>query len=100
MGLLREGLTFHAVHRVGPNRSDRTSPRQIIIRFLVRKDKERVWQNRQKISKSVKFGTCFFTLDYTKEIADERSLRRKIAKKSQGCTGDQSRSKKEQAAFS
>ena len=81
MGLLREGLTFHAGHRVGPNRSDRTSPRQIIMRFLVRKDKERVWQNREKILKSVKFGTCFFTLNYPKEIADERSLLRKIAKR-------------------
>ena len=81
MDLLRESLTFHAVHRVRPNRSDRTSPRQIIMRFLVRKDKERVWQNREKILKIVKFGTCFFTLDYPKEIAGERSLLRKIAER-------------------
>ena len=81
MGLLREGLTFHAVQQVGPSRSDRTRPRQVIMRFLVRKDKESVWQNREKLSKSVKFGTFLFTLDYPKEIADERSLLRKIAKR-------------------
>ena len=60
MGIEAHDMKFHAVHRVGPPRNHRrkhlgnkpTSPRHIIARFLSRKDRIFVWENRGKLKDS------------------------------------------------
>ena len=55
MGVLRDGVGFHAVHRVGPQirpAHAKGNGRQIIMRFLNRQDREHVWRNRGEIKKT------------------------------------------------
>ena len=51
MGVLRENLEFHAVRRVGEKRwlskDGIQYNRQIIMRFVNRQDRDRVWKNRE-----------------------------------------------------
>ena len=54
---------------------------QIIMRFVNRQHRELVWRNKENISKSKKYSGAFFVPDYPKEIAQERSLLRKAAKR-------------------
>ena len=85
MGVLRYGLDFHAVHRVPrvvPSQKDkRDTPRQIIMRFTSRKDRDRVWAGKGKIKKRKEFSSCFFVADLPREVAQERVQLRRIAKR-------------------
>ena len=94
MGVLRESIEFHAVHRVGQKREStksessangnghsRSYNRQIIVRFVNRQHRELVWRNKENISKSKKYSGAFFVRNYPKEIAQERSLLRKAARR-------------------
>ena len=89
MGVLRDNLEFHAVHRVGVKRQvgeydHPNGPKQyngqIIMRFVNQQDRDRVWMNKEKIKNSKNYSSAFFTQDFPKEIADERAKLRKIAK--------------------
>ena len=70
---------IHAVHRVGPPRDQRRkrfgnkppSPRHIIARFLSRKDRNFVWENREKLKGSENYKGAFFVPDLAKEYAQE-----------------------------
>ena len=94
MGVLRESIEFHAVHRVGQKRvstnsessangngPSRSYNRQIIMRFVNRQHRELVWRNKENISKSKKYSGAFLVPDYPKEIAQGRSLLRKAARR-------------------
>ena len=58
MGINPASMNFHAVHRVGKkkpsptNSTEEVSPRQIIVRFISRKDRDNVWENRGKVKNS------------------------------------------------
>ena len=63
MGITREIAGFHAVHRVGPIRrgpDGKPFRRQIIIRFISRKDRNEVWHRKENISKTKKYLGAFF----------------------------------------
>ena len=63
MGVLRENLEFHAVHRVGEkcwlSRDGIQYNRQIIMRFVNRQDRDRVWRNKEKILECEKYKHAF-----------------------------------------
>ena len=90
MGVLRDNLEFHAVHRVSVKKQvgeyldhpdgPKQYNRQIIMRFVNRQDRDRVWMNKEKIKNSKNYSSAFFIQDFPKEIADERAKLRKIAK--------------------
>ena len=58
MGINPASMNFHAVHRVGKkkpsptNSTEEVSPRQIIVRFISKKDSDNVWENRGKVKNS------------------------------------------------
>ena len=82
MGITREIAGFHAVHRVGPmpcGPDGKPSRRQIIMRFISRKDRNKVWRKKEGISKAKKYPGGFFVQDYL--CAAERVELRRIAKK-------------------
>ena len=85
MGVLRYDLDFHAVHRVPrvvPSQKDkRDTPRQIIMRFTSRKDRDRVWAEKEKIKKCKEFSSCFFVADLPQEVVQERAQLRRTAKR-------------------
>ena len=95
MGVLRDNLEFHAVHRIGVKKQvgqyldhpdgPRQYNRQIIMRFVNRQDRaDRVWMNKEKMKNSKDYSSAFFTQDFPKKVADEKAKLRKIAKKCQG----------------
>ena len=51
------------------------------MRFVNRQHRELVWRNKANISKSKKHSRAFFVPDRPKEIAQERSLLRKAARR-------------------
>ena len=84
MGVLRDNLEFHAVHCVGVKRQvgqyldhpdgPKQYNRQIIMKFVNRQNRDRVWMNKEK------YSSAFFTQDFPIEIADESAKLRKISK--------------------
>ena len=85
MGVLRENLEFHAVHRVGEKRwlskDGIQYNRQIMMRFINRQDRDRVWKNKVKILECEKYKHAFFVKDLLKEVAREKAILRKVVKK-------------------
>ena len=79
MGINPASMNFHAVHRAGKkqpsptNSTEEVSPRQIIVRFISRKDRDNVWgENRGKVKNSTYklLENAFFVPDHTKEKAE------------------------------
>ena len=62
-------IRFHAVHRVGRKAEDRCRP--IIVRFVCREDRDRVWAERGRIKRSTTYTDAYITEDYAKAIQDE-----------------------------
>ena len=80
MGITREIAGFHAVHRVGPIQhapDGRPFRRQIIIRFISRKDRNEVWHRKENMSKAKKYTGAFFVQDYPRKVAELRKIARK-----------------------
>ena len=80
MGVYNENFRFHDVHRVPCERHiirnsggqrDQVSPRLIIARFVVGKERDLVWENRDKIKDTLRFKDLFFVPDLAKELAEE-----------------------------
>ena len=79
MGINPASMNFpwncHAVRRVRKkkpspaNSTGEISPRQIIVRFISRKDRDNVWENRGKVKNSTDrlFENAFFVPDLTRE---------------------------------
>ena len=55
--------------------------RQIIMRFVNRQDRDRVWKNKEKILECEKYKHAFFVKDLLKEVATEKAILQKVAKK-------------------
>ena len=77
MDISPTSMNFHAVHRVGKkkpsptNSTEEVSPRQIIVRFISRKDRDNVWENRGKVKNSTDklFENAFFCTKENPEIS-------------------------------
>ena len=78
MGVLWENLEFHAVHRVREkrylSRDGIQYNRQIIMRFVNRQDRDRVWKNKEEILECEKYKHAFFVKDLPKEVAKEKAI--------------------------
>ena len=89
MGINPASMNFHAVHRVGKkkpsptNSTEEVSPKQIIVRFISRKDRDNVWENRGKVKSSTDklFENAFFVPDLTGENAEISYKLRKAARR-------------------
>ena len=89
MGVYHENIRFHDVHRVPRNRrmgsngggkTDKENPRHIIARFVVRKERDLVWENRDKIKNCPRFKDSFFVPDLAKELAEESFILRQAVR--------------------
>ena len=65
------------------NSTEGVSLRQIVIRFLSRKDRDIVWENREQVKNSTDklFEKAFFAPDLTKENAEISYKLRKAARR-------------------
>ena len=64
LGIGRDGIRFHAVHRVGKK----------VERFVSREDRDEVWKNRSKIKNSGNHTDAYITEDFAKAIQEERKI--------------------------
>ena len=72
-----EEIRFHAVHRVGkPQISGATPPRPrpIIVRFVVREDRDAVFNVKNRLKSSARYGEAYITQDFAREIQKERKV--------------------------
>ena len=70
-----EHMQLQAVHRVGKVRSndaDNASPRPVIVRFLLRDDREKVLKAKNKLKSSENYKDVYITQDYARAIQMER----------------------------
>ena len=72
LGLNPMYMRFHAIYRIGRASSGRNRP--IIARFLCREDKELVWSRKKGMKNSRRFKDGYITLDYAREIQEERKV--------------------------
>ena len=72
LGVDTSKIRFHAVHRVGKKIHGRRRP--IIVRFVCREDRDKVWAVRGKIKKSTVHADAYITQDYAKAIQGERKV--------------------------
>ena len=88
-----QDIRFHAVHRVGkpPSRnSDNNSsprPRAIIVRFVVREDRDAVFAVKNRLKHSRHYKDAYITKDYARAIQEERKtlIQAMYVVKEQGC---------------
>ena len=66
LGIGKDGIRFHAVHRVGKKAERRCRP--IIARFVSREDRDKVWKNRSKIKNSGNHTDAYITEDFAKKL--------------------------------
>ena len=73
-----ENLQFHAIHRVGKQRSSegtsKAYPRAIIARFLRREDRDMVLKVKGRLRNSSQYENVYITQDYAKGIQMERKV--------------------------
>ena len=72
-------MHFHAVHRVGKARpatsdGEKATPRPVIVRFLLRGDKDKVMSKKNKLKNSEKYKDVYITNDYARAIQMERKI--------------------------
>ena len=99
MGVYNENFRFHDVNQVPRKRHiirnsggqrDQVSPRHIIARFVVRNERDLVWENRDKIKDTLRFKDSFFVPDLAKELAEESCVETSCenGKREGGTSGD------------
>ena len=80
MGVYNENIRFHDVHRVAcechmrsnhGGQTDQESVWYIIVRFVVHKERDLVWENRDKITNCLRFKDSLFVPYLAKELAEE-----------------------------
>ena len=80
-----EEIRFHAVHRVGTphTRDDGTTPRPrpIIVRFVVREDRDTVFSVKNRLKASYRYSDAYITQDFARAIQQERKTLMFAAKK-------------------
>ena len=68
-----EEIRFHAVHRDGKLQNNGASPpRPIIARFAVRKNRDAVFNVKNRLKSSARYGEAYITQDFAREIQKER----------------------------
>ena len=72
LGIDTSKIRFHAVHRVGKKIHGRRRP--IILRFVCREDRDKVWAVRGKIKKSTIHADAHITQDYARAIQGEQKV--------------------------
>jgi len=72
-------IQFLAVHRIGKKAEDRCRP--IIVRFVCREDRDRVYLERGKIKQSTTYPDAYITEDYARAIQEERKKSIKVTMK-------------------
>ena len=72
LGVDTTKIRFHAVHRVGKKIHGRR--RTIIVRFVRRVDRDKVWSVRGKVKESMTHADIYITQDYTRAIQEERRV--------------------------
>ena len=72
LGINTTFMRFFAVHRIGKPQPERNRP--IIAIFVCREDKERVWSQKKQLKNSRRFEDVYITLDYAREIQEERKV--------------------------
>ena len=72
LDLNTDNIRFHAVHRMGKVLPGRNRP--IIARFVCRGDRDLVWSKKKKLQLSTKYEDAYITLDYAKDIQEERKV--------------------------
>ena len=89
LGVYHENIRFHDVHRVlcechmRSNRggqTDKENPWHIIARFVVHKERDLVWENRDIINNCPRFKDSFFIPDLAKELAEESFILRQAVR--------------------
>ena len=72
-----------AVHLgVVPSQTEKQdTPRQIIMKFTSRIDRDSVWAEKEKIKKCKEFSGCFFVTDLPWKVAQEWAQLRRIEKR-------------------
>ena len=65
-------IRFHAVHRVGKKIHGIRRP--IILRFICREDRDKVWSVRGKVKESMTHADIYITQDYARAIQEERRV--------------------------
>ena len=80
-------MQLHAVHRLGkPNNGRRDRP--IIVRFVVREDKDTVFARRGRFREAVvDYDKVYTTLDYPKQVQKERAVLMKAMKRAKEMGG-------------
>ena len=72
-----DDIRFHAVHRVGkPQNNEATParPRPIIARFVVREDRDAVFNVKNRLKSSPRHSEAYITQDFAREIQKERKI--------------------------
>ena len=72
LGVDTTKIRFQAVHRVGKKIHGRRKP--IIVRFVCREDRDKVWSVRGKVKESMTNADAYITLDYARAIQEERKI--------------------------
>ena len=89
MGLYHENIRFHNVHRVPHEhhmssnlggQTDQENPRHIVTRFVVRKERDLVWENRDEIKNCPRFKDSFFIPDLDKGLPEETFILRQAVR--------------------
>ena len=72
-----DDIHFHAVHRVGKpqnNGATPARPRPIIARFVVREDRDAVFNVKNRLKSSPRHSQAYITQDFAREIQKERKV--------------------------
>ena len=72
-----DDIRFHAVHRVGKpqnNGATPARPRPIIARFVVREDRDAVFNVKNRLKSSSRHSKAYITQDFAREIQKERKV--------------------------
>ena len=72
LGVDTTKIRFHAVHRVGKKIRGRRRP--IIVRFVCREDRDKVWSVRGKVKESMTHADLYITQDYARAFQEERRI--------------------------
>ena len=79
LNISMENMHFHAFHRVGKARpatgdGEKAIPQPLIVRFLLRGDKDKVMSAKNKLKNSEKYKDVYITKDYARAIQMERKI--------------------------
>ena len=72
-----DDIRFHAVYRVGKPQNNGATPARplpIIARFVVREDRDAVFNVKNRLKSSPRHSEAYITQDFAREIQKERKI--------------------------